>query len=193
MKRSLLIVLAVLLLLAVSACDSSKETESPKTTVTVAPPTEPTEPDEPNMISGTVYAVSGADAIQEIDFGYEEGALTPEHIAEALTARTGLDFDISSTTADGAITVDWKSTSTLIGGLGDKDQKEEFYFFDVDSLNWFMMNSLCMSIQKNFDNIDVYYTMEGGQPLELDKLSPPLSISPGIAYNLLDNENVCIG
>lgn len=56
--------------------------------------------------------------------------------------------------------MDWAADSTLIAGLDDREQKEEFHFFDADSMRWFMMDSLWQTLKENF-NRDIYYTMNG--------------------------------
>ena len=48
------------------------------------------------------------------------------------------------------------------------------FSYDVDSLNWFMMDSLYATICANVGEVDVFYTMEGGEPLSL----PNMSTSP---------------
>ncbi len=99
-------------------------------------------------------------------------AITVEALAKELSAWTGLDFTLNKvTTNKDAIIVDWSPQSTLIANLDNRKQKEEFHFFDADSLRWFMMNSLLGTIQKNFGDVVVYYTMDGGKDLTFEELS----------------------
>ena len=39
----------------------------------------------------------------------------------------------------------------LVAGLDDREQKEEFFFFDYDSQCWFMMDSLWRTLTENLD------------------------------------------
>jgi hypothetical protein len=84
-----------------------------------------------------------------------------------LSEWSGLDFALSAVRFLGdGITVDWSKESTLLAGLGDRVQNEEFLFFDTVSLNWFMMDSLASTLRFNFPEIeDVFYSSDG-QPLE---------------------------
>ncbi len=91
-----------------------------------------------------------------------------ESLAQGLTELTGLAFTINGATVEGSTAiVDWSVESTLIAGLGNIQQKDEFFMYDNVSLNWFMMDSLYLSIINNFSVTEVYYTMSNGQPLNL--------------------------
>ena len=59
-----------------------------------------------------------------------------------------------------------------MAGLDDREQKEEFHFYDIDSLRWFMMDSLYSTLTANLGEVEVYYTMDGGQDLAFDELYP---------------------
>lgn len=88
-------------------------------------------------------------------------------LADALSAWTGLDFLLLDGRVDGGSAyADWSAASTLIGGLDDREQKEDFHFFDAISLNWFMMDSLLRTIRENLPVETVYYSMDGGQDLQ---------------------------
>lgn len=129
----------------------------------------------------TVTADSAAD-INQFEYGYN-GELTPEILAAGLTALTGLDFTISGYKyADNNIIVDWALNSTLVGGLDDREQNENFRFYDVDSLSWFMLNSYAMTLRENLNVQDVYFTMGGGGALKLPNLSPPMEFPADSPY-----------
>ncbi|NYB73649.1 hypothetical protein HZF24_05790 [Sedimentibacter hydroxybenzoicus DSM 7310] len=98
------------------------------------------------------------------------GELTPDILAESLSELTGLDFFVDFTENDNAIYADWSPDSTLVANLDDREQKEEFFFFDADSMRWFMMDSLWMTLKENLGAEDIYYTMDGGQELEFEYL-----------------------
>ena len=83
--------------------------------------------------------------------------LTPQALAEALSLWTGLDFTLNAASVEEtAITVDWAADSTLVAGLDDREQKEDFFFYDQDSLRWFMMDSLYQTLLANFSVGEVY-------------------------------------
>lgn len=98
-------------------------------------------------------------------------ARSVELLTDGLSALTGLDFFVSSHTSESGLVVDWAADSTLIMGLDEREQNPEFFFFDADSLNWFMMDSLYATIAENMEVGDVYYTMNGGEELYLPELS----------------------
>lgn len=98
-------------------------------------------------------------------------AATPEELAKALSAWTGLDFTLTVTDKGDALVVDWAADSTLIANLDNRPQKKEFHFFDADSMRWFMMDSLWRTLNEAFHK-DVYYTMDGGKELKFEELSP---------------------
>ena len=109
--------------------------------------------------------------------------LTPQALAEALSLWTGLDFTLNAASVEEtAITVDWAADSTLVAGLDDREQKEDFFFYDQDSLRWFMMDSLYQTLLANFFVGEVYYTMDGGQELSFDELYPVSVFPADISY-----------
>lgn len=90
---------------------------------------------------------------------------TVEDLAAALTRWSGLDFTLESVRIDGkSAYVDWAANSTLVAGLDERELKEGFRFYDADSLNWFMMDSLARTIKGNLA-IDTVYYSQGGNPL----------------------------
>ncbi len=99
------------------------------------------------------------------------GALTVEVLAKGLSEWSGLDFALNGAKISGdSATVDWAANSTLVAGLGEREQKVGFHFYDDTSLNWFMLDSLARTIKKNFKVRTVYYSMEGGKPLVLEDM-----------------------
>ncbi len=96
-------------------------------------------------------------------FGNATDSSFAHQIADALSDWTGLSFDINGITlGDDSITADWAASSTLIAGLDDREQKDEFHFFDAVSLNWFMMDSMARTLKFNFGVSTVYYSADGG-------------------------------
>lgn len=111
-----------------------------------------------------------------------ESRPSAQFLARELSKLTGLDFFISSTEIRGGIVVDWSPKSTLLAGLDDRQQKEAFHFFDVESLNWFMMDSLRRTLKANLKIEEVYYTMDGGKTLRLPSMSSTQEFPPEIPY-----------
>ena len=120
---------------------------------------------------------NGSELAEEFDLIQTETGIaeeaTPGAMAQALSEWSGLDFTLNSAAVEeGAVTVDWAADSTLVAGLDDREQKEEFSFHDIDSLRWFMMDSLYSTLTANLGEVEVYYTMDGGQDLSFDELYP---------------------
>lgn len=110
------------------------------------------------------------------------GDLTAEKLAEGLSQTTGLDFKISVTELDDGLSVDWKADSTLIANLDDRAQKDEFHFFDADSMRWFMMDSLWLTLTKNLSVENIYYTTDGGKELSFEELNPVNTFPSDLPY-----------
>ncbi len=198
-KQCAILLVMVLLLLSVTACGS--ETPIPKpsdpTNPTAAQPTEPTvtepvateptatepaptqtEPTDPGeeLVTGVLYVDRryGADApdmLLEYPFEYTGERKTAEELAVMLSELTGLNFSISAAMGQSGVTVDWKPDSALIAGH-DGNQKEEFFCFSADQLNWLMLDSLYMTLKDHMGIEKVYYTMDGGKELEIGELYP---------------------
>jgi|GEM_PF-2529693 len=87
-------------------------------------------------------------------------------IADYLTEWTGLDFTLNGVSfVEHGVVVDWSKNSTLLAGLDDREQKDDFRFFDAVGLNWFMMDSLKGTIKNNMQSSFVYYCSDG-EPLK---------------------------
>lgn len=116
---------------------------------------------------GATEAEAG-DLIQTHELPYE-GELTPELLAEGLSELTGLDFEIDSfAETDDGLSVDWAAESTLLMGLDEREQKDGFFFYDVETLSWFMLDSLSRTLRENLGYESIYYTMNGGEDLVLE-------------------------
>lgn len=90
---------------------------------------------------------------------YEAAAM---EMAAYLSEWTGLDFTLNSVSdTEAGLVVDWSKTSTLLAGLDNREQKEEFRFSDSVTLNWFMMDSLASTLHINLPGNDVFYCSEG--------------------------------
>lgn len=125
-----------------------------------------------NMTTG-----SDSPEIKEHKWEYS-GTLTAEVLAEGLSQLTGLDYLISVSEAKDGISIDWADKSTLIANLDNREQKEEFHFFEANSMRWFMMDSLWLTLTKNLQVENVYYTMKGGQDLVFEEQFSPINEFP---------------
>lgn len=103
---------------------------------------------------------------QETYQSYSE-TISDDELIYALSSMSGLDFNVTlSMTDSGRLVADWAADSTLIAGLDDREQQEDFFFYDVDSLRWFMMDSLWRTLGSD----EIYYTMDGGKELVFNEL-----------------------
>lgn len=164
-KRSIFLTLAILICL-LSACgraSSSGDSASSKQA-------EPLQSEEESTQTDILYAVFSAEDVKEYPIEYIGDKKTAEELAGELTGLTGLDFFITASKTDDGWIVDWAADSTLIAGLDDREQKEEFHFFDHDSLCWFMMDSLWRTLTENLNAENIYYTMDGGRELFFEEL-----------------------
>ena len=164
-KRSIFLILAMLICL-LSACgraSSSGDSASSKQA-------KPLQSEEESTQTDILYAVFSAEDVKEYPIEYTGDKKTAEELAGELTGLTGLDFFITASKTDDGWIVDWAADSTLIAGLDDREQKEEFHFFDHDSLCWFMMDSLWRTLTENLNAENIYYTMDGGRELFFEEL-----------------------
>ena len=129
-----------------------------------------------------LYAVFGADNVKEYPVEYTGDKKGAEELAQELSKLTGLDFNITASKTDDGWVVDWAADSTLIAGLDNREQKEEFFFFDCDSLNRFMMDSLWRTLTENLNAENIYYTMDGGKELTFEELYPVNEFPSDIPY-----------
>ena len=164
-KRSIFLTLAILICL-LSACgraSSSGDSASSKQA-------KPLQSEEESTQTDILYAVFSAEDVKEYPIEYTGNKKTAEELAGELTGLTGLDFFITASKTDDGWIVDWAADSTLIAGLDDREQKEEFHFFDQDSLCWFKMESLRRTLTENLNAENIYYTMDGGRELFFEEL-----------------------
>ncbi len=129
-----------------------------------------------------LYAVFHSSDVREYPLTYSGAPKTAEELAHALSELTGLDFFITAAETDDGWIVDWAADSALVAGGNNREQKEEFFFFDCDSLSWFMMDSLWRTLTENLDAENIYYTMDGGRELVLEKMSPAFELPSDIPY-----------
>lgn len=179
-KQSFLLTLAMLICLlaacgSASLSDASSASASLKSAASSQSAAEKTQTD-------ILYAVFSAEDVKEYPIEYSGIQKSAEELANELSELTGLDFIITVSKASDGWIVDWSSDSTLVAGLDDREQKDEFFFFDQDSLCWFMMDSLWHTLTGNLDADNIYYTMDGGQELVFEELHPVSEFPSDIPY-----------
>ncbi|WMJ83773.1 hypothetical protein ACS3UN_11985 [Oscillospiraceae bacterium LTW-04] len=182
MKKSILLVSVIALVLALVLCacggttPTTPSSTSESTTESSSKSTSSTQATQTKVTLYADFSAGSADAeSMELIKSNEQtvsGDLTVEVLAQQLSEWTGLDFTITSAELSGdSVTVDWAANATLVAGLDERGQKEEFHFYDAESLNWFMMDSLARTIKENLKVSTVYYSMDGGKPIALEDMT----------------------
>lgn len=127
---------------------------------------------------------AGSELLNQKEYfqGYN-GSLDIAMLSDYLSDLTGLDFFADGKVEGGKAFISWRDESTLVAGLDDREQSEEFFFYDAISLNWFMMDSLAATVKKNFPEVtEVYYSGENGEsvvfPNPEDMASQGLPVLP---------------
>jgi hypothetical protein len=167
-RRLVLLVVTLHLILSQSACKKEAQAD-----ISVAPLLVDFSCGEPQAVSKKL--------VKQYDHPYK-GALTVEALAQGLSEVTGFDFLVTAyePVDDDGIVIYWGNDASLIKGLDNRTQKAEFYFTDDLTLRWFMLDSMKLTLIKNFKFAKVYYAAEDGGPLALD-LNAPL-FTPSEAY-----------
>ena len=160
MKKICLILAAAMLMCMAAACGSKEEISQ----------------------TDTLYAVFYTEETKEYPVTYTGEKKTAVGLADALSELTGIDFTITAKETNDGLIVDWAAASALVAGSDGSEQKEEFFFFDYDSMCWFMMDSLWRTLTENLGIENVYYTMDGGKELVLEKMSPAREFPSDVPY-----------
>ncbi len=137
---------------------------------------------EESIRTDILYAVFGDEDVREYPIEYSGAKKTAEELARELSDLTGMDFTITASKTDDGLIVDWAADSTLIAGRDDREQKEDFRFYDYDSMSWFMMDSPWRTLTANLDAENIFYTMDSGRNLVLEKMSPAITIPADTPY-----------
>lgn len=137
---------------------------------------------EESIRTDILYAVFGDEDVREYPIEYSGAKKTAEELARELSDLTGMDFTITASKTDDGLIVDWAADSTLIAGRDDREQKEDFRFYDYDSMSWFMMDSLWRTLTANLDAENIFYTMDSDRNLVLEKMSPAITIPADTPY-----------
>ncbi len=140
-KNSLYIGLTLLLCFALSACDNaSTDTTSNDTDNTLSFALQNQSHDIDNLdIDLYVSFAAGSVQVDELDLIKTKAITVPEITAEIIAMElsewSGLDFTLDDVKqSEKTLTIDWSVDSTFIANLDDRTQKEDFYFFDSDSM-----------------------------------------------------------
>lgn len=181
MKKLSVLLILTMLISMLAACGSASSSDASSSSASLKPAASSQSAAEETQMD-VLYAVFSAEDVREYPIEYTGAQKTAEELADELSELTGLDFIITiSKNSDGWI-VDWSADSTLVAGLHDREQKEEFFFFDQDTLSWFMMDSLWRTLTENLDTENIYYTMDGGKELVFTELYPVSEFPSDVPY-----------
>ena len=173
-RKFLPLALSALLILSLAACGSTSSSDAPAS----SKPAELSQSAAESTQTDVLYAVFYTNDVKEYPITYTGAQKTAQELAHELSELTGLDFTITASKTDDGLIVDWAADSTLVAGLDEREQKQEFFFFDYDSMSWFMMDSLWRTLTENLDAENIYYTMDGGRELVLEKMSSSINEFP---------------
>ncbi len=133
----------------------------------------PTEGERAAML----YIGTKAGGFAEYPMTYE-GELTPELLIQGIADLTGWDLTLAEPviSGKGGMSVCLSSGSALFTGPPEP-QKEEFHMYGVDQLSETILDSIQKTLQEGFtlepgdpDALDIWYYMEGNEPLKLPAL-----------------------
>lgn len=125
----------------------------------------------------TLYIGTKAGGFTEYPMTYE-GELTPELLIQGIADLTGWNLTLAEpvTSGKGGMSVCLSNESALFTGPPDP-QKDEFHVYDAEQLAEMILDSIQKTLQEGFtleggdpDALDIWYYMEGEQPLELPAL-----------------------
>ena len=182
--KKLAILLVLTLCAALAGCSQPAQpqggepTQTPSGSVSTPPVEEPGEPaPTEEEQTATLYIGTKANGFTEYPMTYE-GELTPEKLIQGIADLTGWNLTLAEPviSGKGGMSVCLSSESALFTGPPDP-QKEEFHMYDVAQLAETILDSIQKTLQKGFvlepgdpDTLDIWYCMEGEQPLELPNL-----------------------
>ena len=157
-----------------SALPASASTSASSLAVTP----EPAEPESPVQgQTATLYVGTREVGFAEYPLSYE-GELTPEILIQGIADLTGWDLTLAEavTTGKGGMSVCMSEESSLFVGP-PSPQKDEFHMFGGVQLAETILDSIQKTLQEGFtgeggnpDALDIFYYMEGEQPLSLSNI-----------------------
>lgn len=182
--KKLTTLLALILCAVLAGCGPSAPSQTPAPqdppgAAAAPPPAEaPSSPAPPaDEQTAALYIGTKAGGFSEYPMTYE-GELTPETLIQGVADLTGWDLTLAEpvVTGKGGMSVCLSGECALFVGPPDP-QKEEFFMFGLDDLAETLLDSIQKTLQMGFtgeggdpDALDVWYYLEGEQPLELPGL-----------------------
>lgn len=192
--KKIAILFALTLCVALAGCNQpappqgGEPVQEPSGTVSTPPVEAPTEPlppaegpDEPTAPAvgqiAMVYIGTKTNGFTDYPMTYD-GELTPEKLIQGIADLTGWDLTLAEPviSGKGGMSVCLSSESSLFTGPPDP-QKDEFHVYDAGQLAEMILDSIQKTLQEGFtleggdpDALDIWYYMEGEQPLELPAL-----------------------
>ena len=178
--KKLAILFVLTLCVALAGCNQpappqSGEPSQPSNSATTPPADESTDPTPAEgEQTATLYIGTKAGGFAEYPMTYE-GELTAEKLIQGIADLTGWDLTLAESVVSGkgGMSVCLSGESSLFTGPPDP-QKEEFHMYDVGQLAETILDSIQKTLQEGFtgeggdpDALDIWYYMEGDQPLEL--------------------------
>jgi len=163
----------------VSAPPAEESTEPAPSAEQPSESTPPAEesPDPSPAESGqtaTLYIGTKAAGFTEYPMAYE-GTLTPDALIQGIADLTGWNLTLAEpvVSGKGGMSVCLSAESALFSGPPEP-QKDEFHMFSSEQLAETILDSIQKTLQEGFvlapgdpDTLDIWYFMEGEQPLEL--------------------------
>lgn len=182
--KKLAIFFVLALCVALAGCSQpvptqgGEPTQAPSGTVSAPPAEGPAEPTAP-AVGQVAMAYIGTKAGGFTDYPIVyDGELTPELLIQGIADLTGWDLTLAEDviSGKGGMSVCLSSESSLFTGPPDP-QREEFHMYDAEQLAETILDSIQKTLQEGFtleggdpDALDIWYFMEGDQPLELPAL-----------------------
>lgn len=182
--KKLAILFALTLCVALAGCNQpaasqgGEPSQEPTGTVSAPPVEEPTEPaPTEGEQTATLYIGTKAGGFTEYPMTYE-GELTPETLIQGIADLTGWDLTLAEPviSGKGGMSVCLSGGSALFTGPPDP-QKDEFHVYGTEQLAEMILDSIQKTLQEGFvlepgdpDTLDIWYYLEGEQPLELPDL-----------------------
>lgn len=184
--------LACMLTLSMTGCGGEKEAESAveteettETTETaeesVSEETETKETEQVTTKSTEVNMYIGTSGNMREYPCESSNNLTPELMISTMAKVAGWNLDLAEavTVGEDGMTICFASTSSIFTGVPE-DQEEEFAVSDKEELVATILDSIQYTLQQNFaevtvggdpSSLNIYYCMEGHQPLDLSDIN----------------------
>lgn len=182
--KKLTIFLAVIFCVVLAGCDAPAEPAGNTPAESSAATAAPTVPamDTPTVSptdeqTATLYIGTKAAGFAEYPMTYE-GVLTAELLIQGISDLTGWDLTLSESviSGKGGMSVCLSNESALFVGPPDP-QKDEFHMYSGEQLAETVLDSIQKTLRMGFtgeggnpDALDIWYYLEGEQPLSLPEL-----------------------